>query len=56
MLSALVDPSPAAADVAALAGVPLYQSLEELLARDRPDGLSLPTPNHLARTPIMATA
>jgi len=56
MLSALVDPSPAAADVAVLAGVPLYQSLEELLARDRPDGLSLPTPNHLARTPIMATA
>jgi len=47
VLSAIVDPSPAAADVAAQAGVPLYQSLEELLARDRPDGLVLATPNPL---------
>jgi len=46
-LSALVDPSPAAAAVAAEAGVPLYQSLEELLTRDRPDGLILATPNPL---------
>lgn len=45
MLSAIVDPAPAAADIAAQAGVPLYQSLEELLARDRPDGLILATPN-----------
>ena len=56
MLSAVVDPSPAAVAVAAEAGVPLYQSLEELQARDRPDGLSLATPNHLARTPTMAPA
>ncbi|MEY3488135.1 MAG: hypothetical protein RL075_2140, partial [Pseudomonadota bacterium] len=47
MLSAVVDPSPAAAALAAEAGVPLYQSLEELLARDRPDGLILATPNPL---------
>lgn len=47
MLSAIVDPAPAAADIAAQAGVPLYQSLEELLARDRPDGLILATPNPL---------
>jgi predicted dehydrogenase len=46
-LSAIVDPSPAAAAVAAKAGVPLYASLEELLAQDRPDGLILATPNQL---------
>jgi predicted dehydrogenase len=47
MLSAIVDPSPAAVDVAARAGVPLYTSIDELLAKDRPDGLVLATPNHL---------
>lgn len=46
-LSAIVDPSPAAAAVAAQAGVPLYASIDELLARDRPDGLVLATPNQL---------
>ena len=46
-LSALVDPFPAAVDVAARAGVPLYTSLEELLEKDRPDGVILATPNHL---------
>lgn len=46
-LSAIVDPSPNAAAVAAKAGVPLYASLDELLAKDRPDGLVLATPNQL---------
>jgi predicted dehydrogenase len=46
-LSSVVDPSPAAADVAARAGVPLYASLGELLSRDRPDGVVLATPNAL---------
>lgn len=46
-LSAFVDPFPAAVDVAARAGVPLYTSLEELLEKDRPDGVILATPNHL---------
>jgi predicted dehydrogenase len=46
-LSAVVDPSPAAAGAAARAGVPLYPSIEALLARDRPDGLVLATPNAL---------
>jgi len=46
-LSALVDPSPAAGETAAAAGVPLYASLEELIARDRPDGVVLATPNAL---------
>ena len=46
-LSAIVDPSPAAVAVAAQARVPLYASIEELLAQDRPDGLILATPNQL---------
>jgi predicted dehydrogenase len=62
-LSAIVDPSPGAAALAAKAGVPWYASLNELLERDRPDGLVLATPNHLhvpqslqciaARVPIL---
>ena len=46
-LSAIVDPSPGAVGVAAQAGVPLYKSIEELFAHQRPDGLVLATPNHL---------
>ena len=46
-LSAIVDPSPAAVETAARAGVPLYTSIEALLAADRPDGLVLATPNQL---------
>ncbi|APW40072.1 oxidoreductase [Rhodoferax koreense] len=46
-LSAVVDPSPAAVALAAAAGVPLYASLEELFAKDRPDGVILATPNQL---------
>jgi predicted dehydrogenase len=47
MLSAIVDPSPAAVDIAAKAGVPLYKTLDELLLTNRPDGLILATPNQL---------
>lgn len=46
-LSAVVDPSPGAVETAAKAGVPLYASIEELFAKDRPEGLVLATPNHL---------
>ena len=46
-LSAVVDPSPAAQAVAERAGVPLYPSIEALLATNRPDGLVLATPNAL---------
>jgi predicted dehydrogenase len=46
-LSAVVDPAPAASRAATEAGVPLYGSLEELLERDRPDGVVLATPNRL---------
>jgi predicted dehydrogenase len=47
MLSAIVDPSPAAIEVAAKAGVPLYKTIDELLLTDRPEGLILATPNQL---------
>ena len=46
-LSAIVEPSPKAAAVAQQAGVPLYKSLGELFAKDRPDGVVLATPNQL---------
>jgi len=46
-LSAIVDPSPAAVEIARAANVPLFASLEDLLAADRPDGVLLATPNHL---------
>jgi predicted dehydrogenase len=46
-LSAIVDPAPAAEQAAARAGVPLYRTLDELIARDRPDGVILATPNQL---------
>jgi predicted dehydrogenase len=46
-LSAVVDPSPAAKTTADAAGVPLYASLAELFAKDRPDGVVLATPNQL---------
>ncbi|RZS51955.1 Gfo/Idh/MocA family protein [Sphaerotilus mobilis] len=47
VLSAIVDPSPAARAVAEARGVPLYASLDELIVRDRPDGIVLATPNAL---------
>ena len=54
-LVSIVDPHPpkkiaglgANAGIAATAGVPMYQSLGEMLARDKPDGVILATPNQL---------
>jgi predicted dehydrogenase len=46
-LSAVVDPSPAAKAAAEAAGVPLYASLAELFAKDKPGGVVLATPNQL---------
>jgi len=46
-LSAVVDPSPASRAHAEAAGVPLFASLAELLAADRPEGVILATPNPL---------
>ena len=47
VLSAVVDPSPAARAVADEARVPLYATLDELLVKDRPDGVVIATPNPL---------
>jgi predicted dehydrogenase len=46
-LSAIVDPSPKAAEVAKKEGVPICKTLEELIAKDRPDGIVLATPNQM---------
>ena len=46
-LSALVDPASSAAAAARDAGVPLYSSLEDLFAQERPDGVVVATPNQL---------
>jgi predicted dehydrogenase len=46
-LSAIVDPMPAAAELAAAAGVPWFRTLAEMLAVDRPDGVIIATPNQL---------
>ena len=46
-LSAIVDPSPSARARAQAAGVPLFATLAELFARDKPDGVILATPNAL---------
>jgi predicted dehydrogenase len=46
-LAAIVDPSPAAKPIAEQTGVPLYSSLEELFAQNRPDGVVIGTPNQM---------
>ena len=46
-LTAIVDPGSAGPELAEKYGVPLHQSLTELFARDRPDGVILATPNRL---------
>jgi len=47
MLSAIIDPAPAAVEYAQSLGVPLVRSLAELFAGGRPDGVILATPNQL---------
>lgn len=46
-LSAIVDPSSTAAEMAKIANIQHYHALDELLAGDRPDGVILATPNQL---------
>ena len=46
-LAAIVDPSPKAQAVAAKERVTLFRSLDELFAKDKPDGVLLATPNQL---------
>ena len=46
-LSSIVDPGPAGPELAEKYGVPLYPSLGELFAKDKPDGIILATPNQM---------
>jgi predicted dehydrogenase len=46
-LCAIVDPAPGAVATARRAGVPLYRTLAELFAQQRPDGVVIATPNPL---------
>ena len=46
-LASIVDPGPAAPEVAEEFSVPLYRSLTELFAADKPDGVILATPNRM---------
>ncbi len=46
-LTAIVDPAPAAVEIARQAGVRLYRTLPELFAQERPDGVIIATPNAL---------
>ena len=47
MLASIVDPGPAGPEMAEKYGLPLYPSLAELFAKDKPDGIILPTPNQM---------
>jgi len=47
VLSGIVDPSPASAEIAQRAGVARFATLAELFASDRPDGVIDATPNSL---------
>jgi predicted dehydrogenase len=46
-LAAIIDPGPKAADVAKKYRVPLYASLEDCFAKDKPEGVVLATPNQM---------
>src|SRR5262249_24174954 len=46
-LSGIVDPAPAATELARNAGVTRYDTLGALFAAQRPDGVILATPNQL---------
>ena len=46
-LAAITDPAAGVADTALKAGVPLYPTLGELLARERPGGVIIASPNNL---------
>jgi len=46
-LASIVDPAPAAAALATSVAVPRFDSLAEMFAASRPDGVIVATPNHL---------
>ena len=47
VLASIIDPGPKAAEIAQKYGVPLYKSLSDCFAKDKPDGVVLATPNQL---------
>lgn len=47
LLSAIADPAPSGCDIADLYGASYYPTLDELIDKDRPDGIILATPNLL---------
>jgi predicted dehydrogenase len=47
VLASIIDPGPRAPDIARQYSVPLFQSLSECFAKDKPDGVVLATPNSL---------
>ena len=46
-LASIIDPGPKASEVAQKFGVPLYTSLAECFAQDKPEGVVLATPNSM---------
>ena len=46
-LAAIIDPGPKAAEIAQKYRAPLYASLQECFAKDKPDGVVLATPNQM---------
>jgi predicted dehydrogenase len=46
-LAAIVDPASPASEIAVEVGVPLFSSLTDLFAHERPDGVIIATPNNL---------
>ena len=47
VLASIVDPGPTAPELAEKYGVPLFASLADLFAIDKPDGIILATPNQM---------
>jgi predicted dehydrogenase len=47
VLSAIIDPGPKAPEIAQKFGVPLYKSLAECFAKDKPQGVVIATPNQM---------
>jgi len=47
VIAAIVDPAPGAGDLARTLGVPLFPAVQEMLARVRPHGVVIASPNQL---------
>ena len=46
-LASIIDPGPKAPEIAGKYGVPLYESLAECFAKDKPEGVVIATPNQM---------